>query len=60
MIDGRTVMEIPGEPRAAAEIGQLWAYLQQRLAGERRTLLASHGMAVKPPEAALAFGVATP
>jgi chromosome partitioning protein len=38
MIDGRTVMEIPGEPRAAAEIEQLWAYLRQRLEGENRTL----------------------
>lgn len=43
MIDGRTVMEIPGEPRAAAEIAMLWEYLYRRLTGEHRTLLASDG-----------------
>jgi len=31
MIDGRTVMEVPRKTRSANEIGQLWAYLQQRL-----------------------------
>ncbi|HXQ52331.1 MAG TPA: ParA family protein [Stellaceae bacterium] len=31
MIDGRTVMEIPGEPRAAAEIKQLWDFVAARL-----------------------------
>jgi len=41
MIDGRTVMEIPGEIRAASEISLLWEYLQRRLNGERRTLLAN-------------------
>ncbi|HUN46576.1 MAG TPA: ParA family protein [Stellaceae bacterium] len=39
MIDGRTVMEIPGEARAASEIGMLWEYLSRRLKGEYRTLL---------------------
>ncbi|MGP1395173.1 MAG: AAA family ATPase [Inquilinaceae bacterium] len=33
MIDGRTVMELPGESRSADEIAQLWDYLQKRLGG---------------------------
>ncbi len=31
MTDGRTVMEIPGQARAAAEIEELWVYLEERL-----------------------------
>lgn len=31
MTDGRTVMEISGQARAAAEIEELWAYLEERL-----------------------------
>jgi len=48
MIDGRTVMEIPGEPRAAGEIAMLWEYLYRRLLGEHRTLLASDAATVAP------------
>ena len=33
MIDGRTVMELPGESRSAAEIGKLWKYLASRVDG---------------------------
>ncbi|MEO3429135.1 ParA family protein [Pelagibius sp. CAU 1746] len=33
MIDGRTVMELPGESRSADEIAELWSYLQDRLEG---------------------------
>ncbi len=33
MIDGRTVMELPGESRSAEEIAELWNYLQDRLEG---------------------------
>ena len=33
MIDGRTVMELPGSSRSADEIISLWAYLETRLAG---------------------------
>lgn len=33
MIDGRTVMELPGETRSAAEIGKLWKYLASRIDG---------------------------
>ena len=40
MIDGRTVMELPGEARGSEEMTQLWSYLRNRLdgAGPRRTL----------------------
>lgn len=31
MIDGRTVMEVPGEPRSAAEITELWEFVAGRL-----------------------------
>jgi hypothetical protein len=31
MIDGRTVMEIPGDERSAEEIRQLWTYIGVRL-----------------------------
>ena len=33
MIDGRTVMEIPGETRSVEEIADLWTYLRSRLGG---------------------------
>lgn len=33
MIDGRTVMELPGESRSAEEIAELWDYLGNRLEG---------------------------
>lgn len=33
MVDGRTVMELPGAQRAAAEIVELWDYLAKRLYG---------------------------
>jgi len=33
MIDGRTVMELPGETRSAAEIDKLWNYLASRIDG---------------------------
>lgn len=39
MIDGRTVMELSAKSRSAAEIEQLWQYLQNRLSGDRRTML---------------------
>jgi len=37
MIDGRTVMELPGESRSAREIAALWDYLDTRLFGTRRS-----------------------
>src|SRR5579885_3360529 len=45
MIDGRTVMEVPDEARAANEIAMLWEYLSRRLNGEHRTLLATDQIA---------------
>lgn len=33
MIDGRTVMEIPGETRSVEEVEALWSYLKGRLEG---------------------------
>jgi chromosome partitioning protein len=41
MIDGRSVMEVPGEGRAAEEIGKLWEYLDNRLNDQHRTVLAA-------------------
>lgn len=36
MIDGRTVMELPGSSRSAEEIAGLWSYLANRLKGNAR------------------------
>jgi chromosome partitioning protein len=41
MIDGRTVLEIAGDERSAAEISQLWDYLSRRLRHDYRTMLPS-------------------
>ena len=49
MIDGRTVMEVPDEVRAASEIAMLWEYLNRRLHGEHRTLLATDQLAPSAP-----------
>ncbi len=43
MIDGRTVMEIPGRSKSVEEIEQLWEYLDNRLRGNFRTMLMSSG-----------------
>lgn len=34
MIDGRTVMELPGPSKSSEEVTELWAYLSARLRGE--------------------------
>jgi chromosome partitioning protein len=56
MIDGRTVMEVPDEPRGADEVMRLWDYLDARLTGGRRTIMASDaprsGAALAQPAAA--------
>src|ERR1700726_2287757 len=39
MIDGRTVMEVPGEARSAEEIVLLWEYLSNRLTRDFKTML---------------------
>jgi len=38
MVDGRTVMEVPGESRSADEIGRLWTYIAERMQGDPRAL----------------------
>lgn len=35
MIDGRTVMELPGDSRSKNEISQLWSFLSERITGVR-------------------------
>ena len=39
MIDGRTVMEVPGDPRSGEEMMQLWSYISNRLNRDHKTLL---------------------
>ena len=39
MIDGRTVMELPGHSRSADEIVELWGYLRNRLTGFSRKVV---------------------
>jgi len=48
MIDGRTVMELPGNSKSADEVMELWRYLEARLKGEviRRELPAAPASAV--------------
>jgi chromosome partitioning protein len=36
MIDGRTVMELPGSSTSSGEIERLWSYLHERLVGQSR------------------------
>jgi chromosome partitioning protein len=48
MIDGRTVMELPGASRSTEEIAQLWTYLESRLERQPRYL----GMPMVPGFAA--------
>ena len=38
MVDGRTVMELPGKSRSADELAQLWRYLSSRLTGMARPI----------------------
>ena len=40
MIDGRTVMELPGKSRSTEEVEKLWSYVNDRLMGRvaRRVL----------------------
>jgi chromosome partitioning protein len=48
MIDGRTVMELPGSERSAKEIVDLWEYLDERL---RRTESTRDGASRQTPQA---------
>jgi chromosome partitioning protein len=52
MIDGRTVMEITGDARSAAEITQLWDYMDRRLSRDFRTLLPTELFSATPRLAA--------
>lgn len=36
MVDGRTVMELPGANRVAGEVSELWSYVQDRLQADAR------------------------
>lgn len=45
MIDGRTVMELPGNSRSAEEVAELWGYLRNRLMGFSRPV----GLPSLPP-----------
>ncbi len=50
MIDGRTVMEVPGEARSAEEIVLLWEYLGKRLRREHGTMLPASLLSAAPKE----------
>jgi chromosome partitioning protein len=50
MIDGRTVMEVPGEARCAEEIVLLWEYLGKRLRREHGTMLPDTLLSAAPKE----------
>ncbi len=50
MIDGRTVMEVPGEARSAQEIASLWEYLGNRLNRDFRTMLPSNLLTPPPTD----------
>jgi chromosome partitioning protein len=50
MIDGRTVMEVPGEPRSAEEMVLLWEYLANRLNRDFRTMLPSSLLSAPPQQ----------
>ncbi len=55
MIDGRTVMELPRKSRSAAEIEQLWTYLDSRLHRDSATQSVVAGGQLPPPDPA--FGI---
>lgn len=55
MIDGRTVMELPRKSRSAAEIEQLWAYLDSRLHRDTSAQNIAAGAQLPPPDPA--FGI---
>jgi chromosome partitioning protein len=57
MIDGRTVMELPGKSRSADEVSELWRYLSGRLAGFARPI-ALPTLPPLPPVGRLATSVA--
>lgn len=57
MIDGRTVMEMPGQTKSAEEIAGLWSYLDARLRGNVSPLRAAlPKRRIRPAEEAPLFG----
>ncbi len=53
MIDGRTVMELPGNSRSSDEIAMLWDYLDERFNAQgRRTIMPSIAPSAGQPVAA--------
>ena len=50
MIDGRTVMEVPGEAKSAEEMQLLWEYLANRLNREFRTMLPASVLSAAPKQ----------
>jgi chromosome partitioning protein len=50
MIDGRTVMEVPGEARSAEEIVLLWEYLGNRLNRDFKTMLPAKLLSAAPKQ----------
>ena len=50
MIDGRTVMEVPGEARCAEEIMLLWEYIANRLNRDFRTMLPQNVLSSSPKQ----------
>ena len=50
MIDGRTVMEVPGEARSAEEIELLWQYLAKRLNRDFGTMLPAQLLSSAPKD----------
>lgn len=56
MIDGRTVMELPGSTRSAKEIAELWRYLSDRLEGRAWSMTSSPETAPQHRESVAGIG----
>jgi chromosome partitioning protein len=50
MIDGRTVMEVPGEARSAEEMRLLWDYIANRLNRDFKTMLPDQILSSSPKQ----------
>lgn len=53
MIDGRTVMELPGKSKSEKEVDALWRYVSDRLTGTRRETVLNGSPAKMPEKAAV-------
>jgi chromosome partitioning protein len=57
MIDGRTVMEVDANSRSAQEVGELWAYVSDRLEKNfRRTVFSAPANPHAAPQRPVAAG----